>query len=106
MYLLLGWPDPFPACALIKSFGEVVERAFTREKLFSTDRTLFDIATRHVELTFKNPAVVARYAGIPIALFFAVANARNLPAIESNGRDFLGGHDFLRPTFNHRHAPV
>jgi hypothetical protein len=86
--------------------GEVLKRAFTREKLFSTDRTFFDIATRHMELTFQDPTVVAWYFGIPTALLFTVTNPRNVSALESNGRDFLGSNDFLRPTFNHRHAPV
>jgi hypothetical protein len=90
-----------------RHFGEVIERAFTRDKLAPTDRTFFDIATRHMELTFKDPAIVARcIRGIPVALFFAVTNARNVSPLEFHGHDFLGGHDFLRPTFNHRHSAV
>src|ERR1700722_12544616 len=93
--------------ALTKHFGEVIERAFTRDKLAPTDRTFFNIATRHMELTFKDSAIVARYIrGIPVALFFAVTNARNVSPLEFHKHDFLGGHDFLRPTFNHRHSAV
>jgi hypothetical protein len=87
--------------------GEVIEFAITRDELAPTDRAFFDIATRHIELTLKDPAIMARYIrSIPVASFFAVTNARNVSSLEFDGYDLLGSHDFLRPSYNHRYAPV
>jgi hypothetical protein len=87
--------------------GRVIELAITRDELSSTNRAFLDITTRHMELTLEDPTIMTGYIrSAPVALFFAVRNARNVSSLEFDGHDFLGSHDFLRPPFNHRYAPV
>ena len=83
--------------------GGVIELAIASDELASTERAFLDIATWHMELAIKYAAIMAGdIRSIPVALFFAVTNARNVSALELDGHDFLGGDDFLRPPFNRR----
>jgi hypothetical protein len=100
---------PIVSNALVESitWGRSIELAITRDELASTDWAFFDIATRHMKLTLKDSAVMARYGrSVPVGLFFAIANTRNISPLEFEGRNFLGSDDFLGPALNHRHAPV
>jgi hypothetical protein len=98
---------PIETTALIRHSARVIELAIARDELAATDRTFLNIATRHMELTLKHPAIVTRYLrGMPVAMLFAVTNSRNVSSRELQGDDFLGSHDFLRPPFNHRYATV
>ena len=65
----------------------IVERAFATYELIVAYRTLLDIAVRHMELAHKNPAIVAGYGGsLPVAVFVAVADSRNVSAFQCKGQ--------------------
>jgi hypothetical protein len=67
--------NQLPANASVRDFGAVIELAITTDELASADWTFFDIATRHMELTLKDPAIVARhFRRVPVTFFFAVGN--------------------------------
>jgi hypothetical protein len=67
--------NQLPAKVSVRDFGAVIDLAITTDELTPTDRTLFDIAARHVELTLKDLAIVARYfRRIPVTFFFAGGN--------------------------------
>jgi hypothetical protein len=88
-------------------FGAVIERAFASYELVVANRTLLDIAVRHMELAHKNPAIVAGYgSSLPVAMFVAVADSRNVSTFQCKGYNLLRSDDFLMPSFNHRYAPV
>jgi hypothetical protein len=88
-------------------FREIIERAVTGYELTSTYRALFDITIGHMELAVENRAIVTRHGGsIPIAMFLAVTNARNVSPFVSERCRLLGSDDFLGPSFNHRNSAV
>ena len=94
-------------CALLSHLARVIELAITRDELAPTDRAFFNIAARHMGITRKHSAIMARYfRSMPVARLFAVTNSRNVSPLELEGDDFLGSHDFLRLPFNHRYAAV
>jgi hypothetical protein len=72
-----------------------------------TSGAALDITALNMELAFDDTAIMAGTPiCAPIVRLVAVANARNLLAIDSTGQNPLGLANLLGPTFNHRYAAV